>query len=303
MATLVVMAHGVGNETEGFETKWRELIEQTTSIPDDVVVKGLLWEDVLEQVAQKYPIISQQQASLLAMLNFPYLQQLLASDVYDLARDALMDVLVYAGLDDMWAYIQAECSAKLDRLRRDDNGRLLYLESDTLLIGHSLGAAMLPHLVWREAKNTGVIPYKGMILLATPLGIQSPIPRVFKDLLQRLGKIHGGSRTKTLQQFAKRWSMGGANRLRIINNENDIICSDVRFELPGGKLKDLIPLRQGFDPNEIAVLDKWHPGSIEYIAFGERKISSIAYNHAVFNYLQQPAFITAFNRMVHGGEQ
>ena len=210
-----------------------------------------------------------------------------------------MDVFVYAGLDDMWLKIQDQCALKLDTLRKDDNGNEIYDPADTILIGHSLGAAMLPHLVWRECAYDGSISYRGMILLASPLGFKSPYPGVCQDFLQRMGGLAGGTRENTLARFARAWNKVGDNRLRFICNEYDIVCSDVKYTIPGtGQLVDLIPLQQGFNPAEINILNREHTGCVQFITFGKRDPAKIADNHDVLTYLKQPEFVEALDGML-----
>lgn len=290
---LIVMAHGIGDTQQGFEESWRKAIEKNSDLTN-VVVKGLWWEDVLQKVADKYPIVSDTMTDLVAMCGFPQLKQWIGNDAWKVFADYMMDVFVYVGLDDMWLKIQDQCAMKLDALRRDDNGKVIYNETDTILIGHSLGAAMLPHLVWREYANTGTIPYRGMILLASPLGFESPLPELCQDFLQRMSGIAGGSRENTLRRFARAWNKVGDTRLRFICNENDIVCSDVKYKIPvTGELVDLIPLRQGFNPAETNILNVEHKGCVQFISFGKRDPAKVSSNHDVLTYLKQPVFTTA----------
>jgi hypothetical protein len=199
----------------------------------------------------------------------------------------------------MWLMIQDECTLKLEALRKDEAGNEVFGEADTILVGHSLGAAMLPHLVWREYAFTGTIPYRGMILLASPLGFESPNAKICKDFLQRMGEIFGGDRSSTLARFARAWNKVGDKKLKFICNENDVVCSDVKFVIPvTGQLVDLIPLRQGFNPAEIAILNAEHAGCVEFISFGDRNPAHIANNHDVLTYLKQKVFSDALTTML-----
>ena len=50
-----------------------------------------------------------------------------------------------------------------------------------ILVGHSLGAAMLPHIVWWRYHETDYIPSNSLLLLASPLGMPQEcglVPRV-----------------------------------------------------------------------------------------------------------------------------
>lgn len=301
MSTLIVLAHGIGEATPDFYKKWEEIIAANHDL-SKVKVKGLCWEDILQKVANRYDVVSNQMADIVEMCGFPDLKKWVGNDSWVVFKDYMMDLLVYVGLPDMWMMIQDECTLKLEALRKDARGKEVFEEADTILVGHSLGAAMLPHLVWREYAFTGTIPYRGMILLASPLGFESPNRNICKDFLQRMGEIFGGDRMSTLTRFARAWNLGGQNRLRFINNENDIVCSDVKYSIPGtGKLVDLIPLRQGFNPTEIAALNGEHAGCVEFISFGDRNPEKICENHDVLTYLADPAFNNALRQMLDAG--
>jgi hypothetical protein len=295
---LILLTHGIGNTTEEFYKEWEKVLAKNHDLTD-VTVKGLWWEDVLQKVADKYDIVSGTLAEIVAMCGFPDLQKWVGNDSWKEFKDYMMDVLVYVGLPDMWLMIQDECALKLEALRKDEDGNEVFDESDTILVGHSLGAAMLPHLVWREYAFTGAIPYRGMILLASPLGFESPNPQICKDFLQRMGEIFGGDRVSTLARFARAWNKGGEKRLRFISNENDIVCSDVKYKIPvTGQLVDLIPLRQGFNPSEISMLNSEHEGCVEFISFGERNPAKIGGNHDALTYLKQKSFNEALRAML-----
>lgn len=299
MATqLIVLAHGIGDNNPDFYRSWEDILRQN-HVLQGVTVKGLCWEDVLQKVEDQYPLVSQQLADMLAHCGFDGLKNWVSNDTWKFIHDYMMDVLVYVGLRDMWLMIQNECLLKLNALRRDSYGNEIFKESETILIGHSLGAAMLPHLVWREYVETGTIPYRGMILLASPLGFESPRPRLCKDFLGRMAEMKEGSRKITLERFVKAWRRGGAKRLKFISNVNDVVCYDAKFKLPMSEtLVDLIPLRQGFDPVEIAAMKAIMPDCVEFISFGEPEASKIADNHDVLKYLDNAVLRNALDAML-----
>ncbi|MCF7817106.1 MAG: hypothetical protein K9M54_04425 [Kiritimatiellales bacterium] len=286
---LVVVAHGIGNAEPDFHKAW-EAILNTNHDPDKFEVQGLYWEDVLQKVESKYPIINSNFAEAVEQFGFEKIRDLLDDDTYKMVSDYAMDVLVYCALDDMREYIQTQCIEKLHQLC---NGR----QSETILIGHSLGAAMLPHISWKQCIATGSMPYLGMILLASPLGIVSPRPSMVGDLLKILGKINGGDRISTLTSFATAWGEIDDGRLHFLINENDMVCSDVKFEV-GGETIDLIPIRQGFNSEEIIALELGSTGSIHKFKQGNKTFSEIMNNHAESLYLKRPEFKTVFNQLL-----
>ena len=287
---LIVVAHGIGDADEDFADAWAEEIAKHHDLKD-VEVKGLWWTDLRKRVEEKYPVVSGEMAEILALCNFPDLSGILDGAAFKKINGYVMDVLVYVGLPDMWLYIQDACARKLDELRRDSDGKEVFEEADTILVGHSLGAAMLPQLVWREYCSTGTVPYRGLILLASPLGFASPAPGVCKDFLQRMGELRGGSREGVLKRFARAWNMSGPGTLRFVSNAYDIVCSDVEYAHPlTGEAFDPLPLRQGFSQAEIGLLEAEHPGCVKGVSFGEPVPGKIAGNHDVFAYLKQDAF-------------
>lgn len=298
---LIVLAHGIGDTPEGFHMAWEKVISRNVDL-SNAEVRGLWWEDVLDKVETKYPLLGGSMADMVEACGFPDLEKWIGGDDYKLFHDYMMDVLVYVGIPEMGQFIQDECVKKLDALRCDAEGGQKYAASDTILIGHSLGAAMLPQLVWPNFIYTGSMAYRGMILLASPLALVSPVPNICGDFLGRMGEAARGSdRNTVLRRFAAAWDMGGEGRLRFICNENDIVCSDVKYKVPGkDELVDLIPLRQGFDPAETKLLNDAHSGAVQVITFGKRDPRKVVDNHDVLTYLKQPAFINSLSFMLKG---
>lgn len=300
---LIVLAHGIGDAAPDFYEAWAKIIAKNHDLTS-VTIKGLCWEDSLQKVADKYGVANELLGEVVDLCGFANLKKWTSNDDFKLFKDYIMDLLVYVGLSDMWLLIQDTCALKLDELCKNAGSAEPFDEADTILVGHSLGAAMLPHLVWREYAATGTIPYGGMILLASPLGFESPNSAICGDFLGRMGQIYGGDRDHVLARFARAWNKGGDHRLKFINNENDIVCSDVKYKLPGsGELIDLIPLRQGFDPAEINILNSEHEGCVEFVSFGKREPSKIADNHEILTYLKQQPFNDALAQMLSGGGQ
>lgn len=286
---LVILTHGIGKYAPGFSQPWVDILNKNHDA-SLFQVKELLWDDVLAKIESRYPIISNDFAQVLSAFNLDAAKGLLDNQTYQMVSAYVMDVLVYT-LKDMCQYILGQCQMKLSALCGNDKGK-------TILIGHSLGAAMLPHLVWDEYKNTGAIPYLGLMLLASPLGIESPIPGIMDDLLGILGKIRGGNRLTTLKYFAGAWSGVGDQRLHFLINQNDPVCWDAQFMLPTGTIQDFIPVRQGFDQAELDILQKAHPNCTHLFTDGSNELSAIITNHATELYLNRPEFKSAFDYLI-----
>jgi len=289
MAKLVVAAHGIGDHAPDFAAEWEAILRRNHP-HGDFQVAGLWWHDVLQKVAEKYPIVEQEFAAALTQFGFDKLQEVLDSAGYAMVRELFMDVLVYIAMGDMTHYIQTEVALRLQRLIHDAGAQ----PEETLLIGHSLGAAVLPHVVWDERNHIGYVPYGGMLLLASPLGIESPIPGVIRDLLGWMAGDSGMDRKAMLTAFAREWNEGA---LCFLNNTRDVVCCDARFAI-GGVDKDLIPLRQGFNKEEIEVLNRENPGSVVRFAQGSADPRDVVSNHAVTLYLDRPEFQRVFAGML-----
>jgi len=299
MPKLLVLAHGIGQAPADFYKEWETKIRANLgSAMNGVTVKGLWWQDELQKVQDRYPLVQSTFADMIAQFGHDQLKTVLTNENWKTFQTFMMDVLVYVGLPDMWLYILNECTKKLHNLRLDEAGNEQFAEEDTILVGHSLGAGMLPQLVWKEFVATATIAYRGLILLASPLGFHSPIPVICQDFLQRLGAMHGGDRNSTLTKFASAWTAGGPNRLRFISNTNDIVCSDVSFPIPLLGTLDPIPVQQGFSSEEIQLLNTTHPGSFQAVTFGTRALTAIASNHDVMTYLDQQAFIDSLKTLL-----
>ncbi|HLP41768.1 MAG TPA: hypothetical protein VK465_09700 [Fibrobacteria bacterium] len=287
----ILLVHGIGHQTPTFSDSWVEAIQ--AAVPRakvGVEFKGLWWEDLRQKAAQRYPIISRNFASVLEGFGIKELKQILDSKTYQLVHSYVMDVLVYVGLPDMTLYFENECFKRLKALSQ---GR----EGEALIISHSLGSAMIPHVLWRIRQNTGSIPYHSLILLATPLGFASPIDWAIADFLEIMGRGSHTDRAATLRAFALAFSRNGDNRLHILSNRNDIVCSDARFPLLGDR-RDVIPVRQGFDDDEVALLNAANPGCHRQLAFGEAEAGCVGGNHDVFTYFRQPEFKTALESLL-----
>jgi len=288
----ILFVHGIGDQAPDFAEDWKKaILKSFKGLDRKVAFKSLYWEDLRREAAKRYPVISRNFATVLDNFGLKGLKGLLDSDNYRLIHSYVMDVLVYVGLPDMTLYFQNGCYEKLRALTRGT-------ERETLIICHSLGSAMIPHVLWRIRQNTGAIPYHSLILLASPLGFCSPIDWAVSDFLEVMGRMSGTDRTATLKSFALAWTRIGDRRLHFLSNSHDVVCSDARFELPGG-IKDIIPVRQGFDDEEVSLLLNAHPGCHCQVAFGAADIGALGRNHDPLAYFGQPEFQTVLEGLLH----
>lgn len=303
MATkkLIVVAHGIGVTPANFHEGWKQAIAKQVDLSNAEVV-GLYWEHLLTTVENRYGLVDEKLAEAVAACGFGDLQKWIANENYQTFNSFFMDVLVYIGLGDMWQKIQDACVVELQKLRFDaENKKEIYSPGDTILIGHSLGAAMFPQLAWRDYVFNGSMPYRGMILLASPLALRFP-GDICAGFLGRMGEAaRNADRNTVLRNFAAAWDTGGPGRLRFISNDNDIVCADVAYNIPGlNKKTRLVPLQMGFSAAEQALLNGEHPGAVQNVTFGEPDPRQVLANHDVFAYFRQPAFATALTALLQG---
>lgn len=286
---LVIVAHGVGNTNADFWREWEDKLHANHP-RGDFTVKGLWWDDVLDRVANQFPVVEEDFADAVDRLGFGALKELFDSDAYDLFHEIAMDVLSICAMGEMAHYVYSTCSLRLKNLVGNRS-------RSTILVGHSLGAAMLPHIVWMERNAINDIPYHGLILLASPLGMKSPIPGAIKDLMEVMAGITGQDRLTVLKKFAREWFFKGDDRLHFILNDRDPICSDVVMKI-GPKELDPIPIRQRFTEKEEKTLEKANPGCLKRFAAGSTDVKKVFGNHASMGYLDRPEFQTAFEKLL-----
>jgi hypothetical protein len=292
---LVVVVHGIGDAKETFYRSWESTLHANHG-DGRFDVTGLCWEPALDKVKERYPLIRVDLARVLAAYELPQLKAIVEGSTYKKLEDHVMDVIGYVGLPDMSAYLRDWCLNKLFSIIGDR-------QRDVVIVAHSLGAAMIPHILWYDRLKTGAIPYVGVILLASPLGIRSPVRGVpdpltllaNETLLIRAKKM---SRNETLRNFAKMWTRKGDRRLTFVINKNDIVCSDVAYTI-GGRKVDLIPVQQGLSVEEKRILEETHPGSIKEFIAGEPKPGKINENHDIHMYLNRSEFKEAFEYLLN----
>jgi len=286
----VILVHGIGDSQPDFYKEYEAILKQNHD-GSGFTVQGLYWEDVLSKMQEKYPVIHSNFNSFLSLFGLDRLSKEMDTDQYKKIEDYVMDVLTFVCLPDMTRYILAECLKKLDKLAAGK-------EKDTIIISHSLGSAMIPFILWDLRQHTAAIPYNALILLASPLGYCSPVNSALSDFLYLMGRNGDLSRTRILRGFAREFTLKGPGHLHFINNTNDIVCSDVQFKITDSTYLDAIPVRQGFNDEEIDTLEKASPGCFHKFTFGKPDFKNIASNHDFAMYLKQDCFNDAFAKLL-----
>lgn len=288
---LVVLAHGIGDNAAGFSKEWEKILRKNHPKAKFKTAE-FVWEDILEEAEKQYPLCSKQAQIAFKRLGFGLLQTTLNSEAYKTISDGAMDILTYVALGDMNRYMRARCSIRLEEIRIKQKAA----KEDIVLIGHSLGAAMLPHIVWDYYRHVGAIPWHGLILLASPLGYQSPFPDMIPDpLAAMIGEHPGLERTDVLREFSNAWRRRGKDRLHFLINRYDMVCWDAEFDGTGDPLSFI---RQGFSPAEMEALTEANPGCLHLFKSGKPKLTQIAANHSCEMYLNRPEFIRAFDGLM-----
>lgn len=284
MTTRIVCIHGIGDHTEGFHEPWADLIRAVPGAEDAEIV-GLLWDDKLDEIEERFPLVSQRFTDALKRFGLDEAREFLDGESYAMLREFLMDVLVYTSLGEMRALVLAHCGLRLKELSHGAADR-------TILVGHSLGSGLIVHLVEQEYWATGAIPYAGAILMAPPLGIASPVAGVLPDLLAVTPRIGALSRPDALNRIAQHWRLAGPKSLRLLVNEHDPVVADVRIKV-GGVERDVLPIKQGFSRREQRALNRGLPACFVSFAAGSRSPSKVVKNHDVLRYLSHKTFAAA----------
>ena len=289
----IIMVHGIGNaKDESFADSWKaEILKSCPELNQGVEFRPFYWEGVLETAAKKWPLVGSGFKAALDMFDLDNLKAKLTAQSFEVAQSYAMDVVSYVGIPDATAFYLNSCALKLDALAPDK-------KDETLIIAHSLGAAMIPHLLWNICQNTGSIPYHSLILLASPLGFASPFEWVVGDFLEVMGRLSGTDRATTLRAFAQTWSGIGDNRLHFVRNTNDIVCHDARFNI-AGDIIDIIPIPQGFTTDEVALLNRANKDCHHQVTFGSQDIGAIGDNHDVVAYIKQPIFTSILKGLIN----
>jgi hypothetical protein len=95
------------------------------------------------------------------------------------------------------------------------------------------------------------------------------------------------ARESMLLNLCSDWPL---DRLHFVVNDNDIVCSDVRFAL-GGEPRDIISIKQGYSPREKTIIQ--NVAKLHVVSFGAPSLDKITDNHDALVYLDQPEVAAA----------
>ncbi|MFK7740055.1 MAG: alpha/beta fold hydrolase [Planctomycetota bacterium] len=314
----IIAIHGIGDHPADFHRDWADVLRDEFG-SGECEVLGLRWTEDQRRIANRFPVLSQRLTGLAGRLGAGMDDSLRQSTGFQLVQQYVHDVFTYAALHDMRHLVQTEAMRQLRQLSGGDRA------GDTVLVAHSLGAALAVHAAQLEKRVVGRIGWRGLVMLAPPLGVRSPLPNVLDPLAvtpdsrvptnlqggldehladeritwaeprsRPLGhKPDEAERLAILRQICSNWLPCGADPLHFVVNRNDMVCSDVRFDVLGRSI-DPVSIKQGYSDAEQTLLKNgasWHS-----VAFGEPKLDAIAANHDALTYLQQPETLAAIRR-------
>lgn len=293
---LIICAHGVGDHSKDFYKSWAAVLNQNHN-PDKFVVDGLFWDDLQDQLFDKFMDIKEEvrNAAEETFLKtaYEYLDDPSYKSILDFIKENVFDVVSYLFFKEFRdAVLWPKCTIRLMEIIQK------YKSYQPVLIGHSLGSILLTHITWFIRQTTGVLNFYDFFLIGSPLGLRSPLNAVpdFLDLLAGIG--HHPSRMEALTIWAQEWWHYKYNRLHIIINELDPIAWDVKMDIGSNKDIDLIPVRQGFSDKEIKRIEAANANTIQKFQFGTKKVADVFGNHNVENYLNSDPFKQAFDAIL-----
>lgn len=293
---LVVCAHGIGDHKENFHEAWADILNQNHD-SDKFVVKGLFWDDLQDQLYDKFIDINNETRELAEQTflktAYEYLDNPSYASILNFVKENIFDVVSYLFFKEFRnAVLWPRCIIRLLEITKK------YKTRQPVLIGHSLGSIMLAHITWFIRNTTSNLNYHDFFLLGSPIGFRSPLNVIpdFLDLLADIG--HHPNRLDALNIWANEWWHYKRNRLHIIINEMDPIAWDVKMDIDTNKDIDIIPVRQGLSPKEIKRIEKANPDTVKRFKSGAKKITDIFSNHNVENYLNSDVFKQAFDTIL-----
>lgn len=298
--TLMIIVHGIGNNTEAEFKEWLQVRRDQifgldTGLKSKLQIEGLYWEDVLDVIKTKQPLISNRTAELLKIFGFDQVSKLVSNKKFDAIFDHYInDVAAYTTLNNE-KFIVFSALQKLDEILNKHGAK----PKNTVLYGHSLGSVLVAHMTRFLAFADSY--FKAQLHTGSPLGFRSTTP-VIRDFLSIMsdmtrneeGKAQFG-REDVLPLFVHAWYK---SKFIIIRNMNDPVTADPQVENPGPDfIGDIIPFTQAFADSEKANLIQ--KGVVFHdFSEGSLNVRRVFENHDIANYIKQPQFLSELNRFV-----
>ena len=309
----IIAVHGIGRHADDFRLAWQgKLREQLQD--DSAEVVGLRWSDEQDQVADRFPVASERLQGVMSRIGIGAVENFRSSAAYDLLHSHIYDLFAYSFLHELRHYMQTVFLRDLLKLVR---GR----EQDTVIVAHSLGTAMTVHVAALTRRLADTVPVRGAVLLAPPLGVRSPLesvpdplavspdsslPTAIHDLDGLTAEeqirwaatrdygdaLDESARLQLLIDICNDWP---SRRLHFVVNTNDVVCSDVKFEL-GDTQRDIISIKQGYSDDEREVIDTLQ--RFHEVSFGRPDLGEVAANHDAIAYLGTAAVGAALQEIL-----
>ena len=293
---LIICTHGVGDHPDNFHEAWAEVLNANHD-SDKFIVKGLFWDDLQDQLFDKYYNIREEIRDVaeetFLKTAYEYLDDPDYQSILEFIKENVFDAVSYLFFKEFRdAILWPKCTIRLLEIIKK------YKSYKPVLIGHSLGSILLTHITWFIRQTTGVLNFYDCFLIGSPIGFRSPLTAVpdFLDLLANIG--NHPSRMDALTIWAQEWWHYKRNRLHIIINELDPIAWDVKMDVGSNKDIDIIPVRQGLSDKEIKRIEAANANTMQKFKSGSKKIEDIFNNHNVENYLNSDPFKQAFDAIL-----
>jgi hypothetical protein len=293
---IVICAHGVGRHRDNFHETWAEVLNINHN-SDKFVVKGLFWDDLQDQLFDKFYDIEEKIRDVaeetFLKTAYKYLDEPSYKSILDFIQENIFNAVSYLFFKEFRdAILWPKCIIRLMEIIKK------YKSYQPVLIGHSLGSILLTHITWFIRQTTGILNYYDFFLIGSPIGFRSPLNAI-PDFLELLAKIgNHPSRMDALTIWAQEWWHYKRNRLHIIINELDPIAWNVKMDIGSNKDINIIPVHQGLSDKEIKRIEAVNVNIIKRFKLGSKKIIDIFNNNNVENYLNSDPFKQAFDTIL-----
>lgn len=295
---LAVVIHGTGDQDTKFVDRWTSGIQK--NFPKQKI-QGLYWEDLRQEVQDAVlpggKDIPEEVLAAAKKFKVEGLVKFLDEENYQTVKDHVMDVVFYLALNNFGSNLREKALRRLYELL--DKNKVA--EKNVILIGHSLGAVLAVHLAAINRSIQGYIPYRGVITLGSPLPLD--LGDNFPSFVGPMADyLNTQDRLETLRVFANLCANPDDPGYYDIVNENDIICSDATYDIGGGNQFDVLPVRNGWSPQDRVALREGG-GDFACLAFSSGKrdrkaLAKVGDAHDLLLYLGSEPFVSSLARLL-----